>query len=177
MQLTPPCLGPACWWTTQESGLLLRWQLQLGAHSVGFLFLFFFFSWLCCPLRFQNSPKTCLWEGFLLFGNFSFMTPSPGQISVPKSFVCFCILYFVLATFIFCPTYFQREWAAFLGVWWPLPTFRSCFVEVAQHSNDLLMHLWGRKWSPHPIPLPSWGCPPYVLLIMFAPVDLWRWKR
>ena len=29
--------------------------------------------------------------------------------------------------------------------------FRSCFVEVAQHSNDLLMNLWGRKWSPCPI--------------------------
>ena len=23
-----------------------------------------------------------------------------------------------------------------------------------------LMNLWGRKWSPHPIPLPSWDCPP-----------------
>ena len=93
MQLTPPCLGPACWWTTQESGLLLRWQLQLGAHSVGFLFLFFFFSWLCCPLRFQNSPKTCLWEGFLLFGNFSFMTPSKGWVSVPTSFVSLFVFY------------------------------------------------------------------------------------
>ena len=25
-----------------------------------------------------------------------------------------------------------------------------------QCSNDLLMNLWGRKWSPCPIPLPSW---------------------
>ena len=33
------------------------------------------------------------------------------------------------------------------------------FVEVAQHSNDLLMNLLGRKWSPHPIPPPPWGCP------------------
>ena len=47
---------------------------------------------------------------------------------------------------------FQREWAAFLGSWCPLPAFRSCFVEVAQHSNDPLMNLRGRKWSPHPIP-------------------------
>ena len=22
----------------------------------------------------------------------------------------------------------------------------------SQHSNDLLMNLWGRKWSPHPVP-------------------------
>ena len=37
--------------------------------------------------------------------------------------------------------------------------FRSCFVEVAQRSTDLLMNLWGRKWLPHPIPLLSWDCP------------------
>ena len=60
-------------------------------------------------------------------------------------------------SFIFCPTYFWREWGAFLGIWYPLPVFRSCFVEVAQHSNDLLMNFGGRKWSPHPIPPPSWS--------------------
>ena len=137
----------ACWWWMRASGLLLCWQLWLGAYSVGF---FFFFSQLCCPLRFQNSPQTRLWEGFLLFGNFSsFTTSSPGQVSFPNS------LYLFLS-FSFCPTSFWREWAAVLGVWCPLRAFRSCFVEVAQHSNDLLMNLWGRKWSPCPIPLPSW---------------------
>ena len=53
-------------------------------------------------------------------------------------------------SFIFGPTSFRREWAAFLGAWCPLPVFRSCFMEVAQHSNDLLMNLWEKKWSPHP---------------------------
>ena len=48
-------------------------------------------------------------------------------------------------SFIFCPTSFQREWAAFLGTWSPPPVFRSCFVEIAQHSNDLLMNLWREK--------------------------------
>ena len=38
----------------------------------------------------------------------------------------------------------------------PLPAFGSCFVEFAQLSNDLLMNLWGIKWSPCPIPLPSY---------------------
>ena len=61
-------------------------------------------------------------------------------------------------SFIFCPTSFGREWAAFLGPWCP-PEFRSCFVEVSQHSNDLLMNLWGRKWSPSPIPPPFWDRP------------------
>ena len=55
-------------------------------------------------------------------------------------------------SFIFCPTSFQRQKAAFLGAWRPLPVFRDCFVEFAQRSNDLLMNLLGRKWSPHPIP-------------------------
>ena len=58
-------------------------------------------------------------------------------------------------SFIFCPTSFWREWAAFLGAWCPLPAFRSSFVEFSQRSNDLSMNLWGRKWSPRPIPLPS----------------------
>ena len=45
------------------------WQLWLGTYSVGSFF--FFSSQICCPLRFQNSPQTHLYEGFLLFGNFS----------------------------------------------------------------------------------------------------------
>ena len=57
--------------------------------------------------------------------------------------------------FIFCSTSFWGQWAAFLGVWCPLLAIRSCFVEFAQRSNDLSMNLWGRKWSPRPIPLPS----------------------
>jgi len=31
-------------------------------------------------------------------------------------------------------------------------------VVVSQHSNDLLINLWGRNWSSRPIPLPSWDC-------------------
>ena len=57
------------------------------------------FSWLCCPLRFQNSPQICQWEGFLLFGNFSFMTPFPGCFSILNSFVSlfvFCVLSYLL---------------------------------------------------------------------------------
>ena len=58
-------------------------------------------------------------------------------------------------SFIFSPTTFWRQWAAFLGAWCPLPAFRSCFVEFSERPNVLLMNLWGRKWSPHPIPPPS----------------------
>ena len=62
-----------------------------------------------------------------------------------------------LSLFIFYifPTSFQRQWAAFLVAWCPLPAFRSCFVAFTQRSNVLLMKFWGRKWSPFPIPPPS----------------------
>ena len=93
MQPTPPCPAPAYWWWTWVSRLLLCWQLWLGTYSVDF-FYFFFLSQLCCPLRFQNSPQICLWEGSLLFGNFSsFTTPSSGRVSIPNSFVSFFVFY------------------------------------------------------------------------------------
>ena len=44
-------------------------------------------------------------------------------------------------SFIFCPTSFQRWWAAFLGAWCPLLAMRSCFVQFAQRSNVLSMNL------------------------------------
>ena len=83
------------------------------------------------------------------FGNFSFLRLPfwDGSLSLP--------LLSLFLSFIFCPTSFQRQWAAFLGAWCPLPALRSCFVEFPQDSNDLSMNLWGRKWSPCPIPLPS----------------------
>ena len=90
MQPTPPCSAAACWWGKPASGKLLHWQLQLGIYSA---FFFFFPSWLCCHLRFQSSPRTCLWEGFLLCGNSSFWTPSSGWISISKSFVLLFVFY------------------------------------------------------------------------------------
>ena len=55
---------------------------------------FSFFPQLCCHLRLQSSPMTCLWESFLLCENFSsFMTSSPGQVSIPKSFASVFIFY------------------------------------------------------------------------------------
>ena len=97
MQAAPPCPAPTHWWWTRVSGPLLHWQLCLGVYSV---FFFFSPSWLCCPLRFQNSPQTLLCEGFLLCEDFSsFLTPSPGWVSVPKFCLSFCLLYFVLPPF------------------------------------------------------------------------------
>ena len=43
-------------------------------------------------------------------------------------------------------------------------------MEVAQHSDGLLMNLWERKWAPCPIPLPSWDCPHLLLFFSFCRV-------
>ena len=85
MQPVSSCSAPDhCRWTW-ASGILLQWELPLGLYLC--FFSFFFPSQLCCPLIFRNSPQTCWWEGFLVFGNFScFMTPSLRQVSIPKFF-------------------------------------------------------------------------------------------
>ena len=75
-------------------GLLYRvYSLRLSSgHSVQVLL--FFSSWLCCLLRFQNSPQTPQWEGFLVFGIFSsFMTPCSGWVSIPDSLVSILVFY------------------------------------------------------------------------------------
>ena len=57
-----------------------------------------------------------------------------------------------------------------IGIWAPLPAFRRCLVEVAPRADDLLMYLWGRRWSPPPVPLPSWNCsPPLALFVVMLP--------
>ena len=102
------------------------------------VFIFIFSSRLCCPLRFQNSPQTCLCEGFPLCGDFSsFLTPSPGWVSGPKSFVSvfvFHILSYLLSKRLGCLS----------GCLVSSASIQKLFVEVAQHSNDLLMNLWGK---------------------------------
>ena len=99
MQPVPLYPAPARWWQMQVSGLVFHWELQLGTYSLCVcvcVCVCVFHFWLCCPLRYQNSPQTHRWQGFLLFGNFSFRTPSPRWVSVPNSFVSFCLSYFVL---------------------------------------------------------------------------------
>jgi len=146
MQPMLPCSAPArCWWM-RMSGLFLRWELWLGLYSV-FVCLFVF-----------SPGYVVLWDSktphrpedervsWCLETSPSRPPPWDGSLSL--------ILLSLFLSFIFCPTSFPREWAVFLGAWCPLPAIRSCFVEFSQCSNDLLMNLWRRKWSPCPIPLP-----------------------
>ena len=100
VSLFSPCLlvVNASVWATSPLGVVVR------CIFYGFLKNFFLF-WLCRPLRFQNSPQTCQWEGFLMFGNFSFRFPSLGQVSIPNSFVSlfiFCILSYLLSKRMSC---------------------------------------------------------------------------
>ena len=98
------------------------------------------------PWMMELDSSTGVWK--LL--SFLRLPSRDGSLSLP--------LFSLFLSFIFFPTSFWRQWAAFLGAWCPLPTFRSCFVEFAQHSNVLVLNLLGRKWSPHLILLPSWDC-------------------
>ena len=122
-----------------------------NCHLARILWWVFFFFSVYAALWDSKSPHwPNLWDGFLLWGNFSsFTTPYPGGISFPE----FSVSLFV---FIFCPTSFWRDGVAFLGICSPLPAFRSCFVEVAPRVDNLLMYLWGRKWCSLAIPRPSW---------------------
>ena len=95
------------------------------------------FFWLCCLSWFQSSLlTTCGRVSYCVETSPSWLPPQDVSLSP-----IFCLL-FILSL---CPTSFQRDWFAFLGVWGPLPVLRSCFLEIAPHADDLLMYLWGRK--------------------------------
>ena len=145
MQLVPPCPALARWWQTWTSGPLFSWQLWLGVYSVRF-----FFSPGYVTLWDSKTSNRSAYERV-----FYYLETSSSRLPPQDESLSLTLLSLFLS-FIFCPTSFWREWAAFLGAWCPQPAFISCFMEVAQHSNDLLMNLWGTKWFPHPIPLPSW---------------------
>ena len=85
------------------------WECELlhNFHSAWILW-WFFSPWYAALWDSKGPQWLCLWETFLLCGNFSsFTTPSTEQVSVPRSFVSLFI-------FIFRPTSFQRDWFAFL---------------------------------------------------------------
>ena len=155
----PPCLVPACWWWIWASGLLLCWQLQLSTYSV----FFFFFSPSYVALWDSKTLTDLPVRGFPTVWKLLLLHDSLPRAGLHP---------WLFLSFIFCPTSFWGGRAAFLGAWCPPPGFRSCFMEVIQHSNDLLMNLWGRKWSPCPIPPPSWDRPPPPEIIIYTQEDV-----
>ena len=127
------------------------WATPLGV-AVRCVFCFFFF--------FSSPGYVALWDSKTPHRpsgervSCCLETSSPSRLP-PKDRSLSLTLLSLFLSFIFCPTSFWIQSAAFLGAWCPLPVFRSCFVVFAQHSNDLSMNLSGRKWSPCPIPPPS----------------------
>ena len=143
MQPAPSHSAPACWWRIWGSGgtSLLRVAIRL---VIGGFYLFIFppsyvalWYWKTSPRPARERVSWCLETSLLRL-------PSR-NVSLSLTFLS------LFLSFIFCPTSFWRQWAAFLGAWCPLPIFRSCFVEFAQRSNGLSMNLSGRKWSLRPI--------------------------
>ena len=99
MQPTPPC-SATCWWWMRALGVALR-------HIIyGFYLFIYFSSWLCCPLRFQNSPQTpgesvswCLESSPLL------RLPSrDGSPSLPLVSLYLDILSYLLSKTMGCPS-------------------------------------------------------------------------
>ena len=112
---------------------------------MGFIYLFFHLVMLSSEI--PRLPTDPLVRGFPGVWNFSSFT-TPSQDWSPSLTLLSLFLFFI-----FCPTFFRRQWAAFLGAWCPLQVFMSCFVEFSQCSNVLLMNLWGRKRYLCPISL------------------------
>ena len=104
----------------RASGLLLHWQLWLGAYSVGFNYLLNFppyYVALCASKALHRlSSESVSW--CLETSPLSWLPPQDRSVSLT--------LLSLFLSFIFCLTSFQRQWAAFLGAWCPLPAFRSC---------------------------------------------------
>ena len=114
-----------------------------------FVFVFVFSSRLCCPLRFQNSPQTRQWEGFLAFGNFfSFTTPSLGWIAIPNSFVSLFIFY-ILSYLL------SKRMCCLLGDLVSSTSIQKLFCGIYSAFKWSFDKFVREKWSPHPIPLPS----------------------
>ena len=137
----------------QVSVLLLCWGSYRWAHKRWGLIMYLFFLPVMLPSvlpRLTTDLAVRVFPGVWKLLSFLRLPSHNGAPSLT--------LLSLFLSFIFFPTSFQRQLAAFLGAWCPLQAFRSCFVEFTQHSNVLLMNLWGRKWSPRPIPLPSWKC-------------------
>ena len=77
-----------------------------------------------------------------------FKTPFLGQISVPTSFVSLFIFY-VFSYLL------SKTMGCFSGCLMSSASIQKLVCGIYSILNVLLMNLWGRKWSPRPIPPPS----------------------
>ena len=108
-----------------------KWPGYLSTGSCGLvhnLWVLFFSPPSYVALRDSETPHRRTGERV----SWCLETSPPSQLPPQDGSLSLTLLSLFLS-FIFCPTSFQREWAAFLGASCPPPAFRSCFVEFAQH--------------------------------------------
>ena len=138
----PPCPATAYWWQTQAPGHLSA-EVVVGCILCG---IFFFSFQLCCPLRFQNSPQTRLWEA-----SYCVETFPPSRLR-PQDRSPSLTLLSLFLSFIFVLPPFEENGLTFWVpgilhqrseiVLWKLLSIQMMFWWT------FLMNLWGRKWSP-----------------------------
>ena len=167
----------------QASALLLHWGSYHWARNLWGLIIYLFFLPVMLPSVLPGLATDLAVRVFPGVWKLLSFLRLPSQDGSPS-----LSLLSLFLSFIFFPTFFWRQWPAFLGIWCPLPAFRSCFVEFTQCSNVLLMNLRWRKWSPRPILLPSWiglwkisyysfdfrACDGSVKMFYFFLVHLWK---
>ena len=121
MPPTPLRSAPICWWWIWASGSTFLLGVAFMHVICGF-YLFFLPDKLPSKIQ-KTSPRPASERVSWCLETSSIKTPFPGRVSVPSSFVSL--------SFIFCPTSFRRQWAAFLGTCCPQLPIRSCFVKFA----------------------------------------------
>ena len=90
----PPCPAHARWWQTRASGLVLRWELQLGAYSGVFFFLPLP---VMLPSEIPKLPTDPPVRGFPAVWKLLLLHDSlPRTGLIPNSLVTPCLLYFAL---------------------------------------------------------------------------------
>ena len=123
----------------EEPGRLQSMGSQRVRHNWA-TSLSFFLSFFTLPSEIPKLPKDLERVSWCLETSLLQLPPQDSSPSLtPLS---------LFLSFIFCPTSFWRKWAAFLGAWCPLLVFGSCFVELAQRSNDLWWICGGESGLP-----------------------------
>ena len=116
----------------QASVLLLCWGSYRWAGNLWVLIIYLFFLPALLPSVVPRLTTDSAVSVFPGVWKLLFFLRLPSQNGAPSP----PLLSFFLS-FIFFPTSFWRQWAAFLSAWCPLPAFRSCFVTFTQRSNVL----------------------------------------
>ena len=119
MQPAPPLASGGCGRLRCFSTGSYRW-----AHNLWILIIYLFFLPVMLPSQVPKLATDSLVTVFPGVWKLLSFLRLPSWDRFP-----YLPLLPLFLSFIFFPTFFWRQWAAFLGAWYLLPAFRSCFVE------------------------------------------------